>query len=164
VIEITRWKAKTPQNAEGHWEVCRDTEVSVPRSRIHICFHCVWATRNREPFLQGNTERRAYRVIQAEARQFGCLVLALGGIADHVHLVVQLPPALSVATLIKQVKGASSRIINQSAELTEALYWQEGYNADSVCRSHLSPVIAYVQNQKRHHAAGTLWDCEDLDD
>ncbi len=77
--------------------------------------------------------------------------------ADHVHLVVQVPPILAAAMLVKGVKGSSSTFARRELAEISAFKWQEGYGAFSVSRSHLKQVIAYVKNQKRHHAEGKLW-------
>jgi REP element-mobilizing transposase RayT len=83
------------------------------------------------------------------------VVLAVDGTDDHVHLLLQLSSKTSLAELMKQVKGVSSAMVNDRDDLEERFRWQEGYGAFSVSRSHLPRVIAYINNQKQHHAAGT---------
>jgi len=76
---------------------------------------------------------------------------------DHVHLVIKLPTKLAIAALMKQVKGVSSAFANDLNQHNTLFRWQEGYGVLSVSRPHLSKVISYVGNQKRHHAANKLW-------
>ena len=58
-------------------------------SNLEYYLHLVWATYQREPRLVGDTEEIVYACIQAELRRMKCTLLALGGVADHVHLAVQ---------------------------------------------------------------------------
>lgn len=137
----------------------------MPRSRVEMYMHLVWATHRREPFLVLDMERAVHRCLQSEAQNMGYIVMASGGMPDHVHLALKVPATLGVAQIVKQLKGASSRLANEGGHLTQALYWQEGYGAFSLSRLHVANAVAYVQNQKRHHAANKLWSeweqCED---
>ena len=126
-----------------------------------IYLHLVWATRHREPLLTPQIERRIHRCIQSEAERLGVTVLAIGGLTDHVHFVVQIPANLSISDLMKQVKGVSSRFALSELVGKENLLpyfgWQEGYSVFSLSRSHLDKVIPYVRNQRQHHADQTTW-------
>ena len=133
-------------------------EMRGRRSHTEVYLHCIWATRRRAPFVVPALERRIHRCIQSQARGLGCTVLALNGMTDHIHLLVRVPPTLATAPMIQQVKGASSYFTNKVCALTEALYWQEGYSAFSVSRSHLARVVAYIKAQKQRHADGDLWE------
>jgi putative transposase len=131
-------------------------------SNLEYYLHLVWATYQREPLLMGDTEELTYACIRAEARRMNCTILAIGGIADHVHLVVQPPSTLGPAQIAQQIKGAASRFVNDKGI---AFKWQAGYGGFSLSRPHLKVVIPYVQNQKRHHAENRLWlDWEPADD
>ena len=126
-----------------------------------IYLHLVWATRGREPLLVGEAERRIHRCLQSEAEKLRCVVLAVNGMPDHIHLALQLPTSLCVAQIVKQLKGASSRLATKELVDHEAILpffaWQEGYGVFSPSRPHLTQVVTYIQNQKRHHQSGKLW-------
>ncbi len=125
-----------------------------------IYLHLVWATRQRDPLLTPEIERRVHRCVQSEAERLGAVVLTFGGLTDHVHLVVQIPAHLSTSYLMKQVKGVSSRFAASELigkNLLPYFGWQEGYSVFSLSRSHLDKVIPYVQNQRQHHAEQTTW-------
>ena len=128
------------------------------RSKAEIYLHLVWATHKRKALLTEDIERAVYRCIESEAHRSGCVVLAIGGMPDHVHLLVQVPSTVSAAALAKQVKGVSSTMVRDRMELEEPFRWQENYAAFSVSRSHLTRVMDYVKNQKARHATGKLWD------
>jgi putative transposase len=74
---------------------------------------------------------------------------------DHIHMAVSIPPSMAVATAVQRLKGASSRELNE--EFGGAFGWQGEYSVDSFSERHLDRVIAYVENQRRHHAEGKLW-------
>jgi putative transposase len=122
-------------------------------SKSEMYLHMVWATKHREPFLTPEVERSVHRCIQKEAARLNCVVLALNGMPDHVHLLVRIPTRLSAASLANQVKGVSSHFASDQLHLP-GFRWQEGYNAISLSRSHIARACEYIKNQKRHHAAG----------
>ena len=84
-------------------------------------------------------------------------MLALNGMPEHVHLVARLTATVSIANVMKQVKGASSHFVNHELQAEPHFRWQDGYGAFTVCRNDLDAVIAYVKGQKQHHGAGSLW-------
>jgi putative transposase len=128
------------------------------QSKIDVHYHLVWATKHRQGWLDGPCERLAYSVIRREAEEVGCVVLALNGMPDHVHLVVRTRSCVSPATLAKQVKGVSSTCINDAQILGDTLFrWQDGYACFSLSRSHVARVIGYVERQKEHHSDQTIW-------
>ena len=127
------------------------------RSKSEIYVHLVWATDKRESWLTSDIERSVFRCIEQEAKDLGCAVLAVNGMPDHVHLLVKVPGRLSAAEIAKQVKGVSSRFIQTRLRPGVHFAWQEGYAAFSICRTHVMPIIAYVEGQKQHHSSGKLW-------
>ncbi len=96
-----------------------------------------------------------YHAIQQEAQRLGCAVLAVNGMADHVHLLVKAPTRLSPAKIMAQIKGVSSHFANDQIFGRDGFRWQEGYGVFSVGRNQKNGVIAYIKDQKAHHAAQT---------
>jgi len=123
------------------------------RNKLRLYLHLVWATWDRLPMITPAIERRLYRCIETQAKKQGCQVLALNGVADHVHLIVSFPTTITIAQLVKQVKGVSSRFVND--ELTPETYfkWQGFYGAFTISRWDLGSVVQYTKRQKEHHAA-----------
>ena len=126
------------------------------RSKLRVYLHLVWGTHDRLPLVRPEIERRLYRSIAAEVRKLRCRVLAMGGMPDHVHLVVQLAATVTVAELLKQVKGVSSTFARVELCKGEFFSWHEGYSAFSVSGTHLARVIEYANGQKQHHASADL--------
>lgn len=126
--------------------------------RLH--YHLIWATYRRQPLLTVECEAVLQRMISGKAAEIGVFIRALGNTTDHVHLVVEIPPKLAVSECIRQIKGASSHAANRPAH---PFRWREGYGALTLSADVLPIVIAYVRNQKRHHAMGTanpFYECD----
>ena len=127
------------------------------QSKVEIYIHAVWSTKLRARLILPAVEVEVYAELKRIARERGCQPLAVDGMPDHVHVVLRIPSTISVARLLQRLKGETSNLVRNLFEMDELFQWQEGYAAFSVSRSHLARVIAYVENQKRHHANGTTW-------
>jgi Transposase and inactivated derivatives len=121
-----------------------------------LYYHLVWATKEREPLINSDREVKLYPYIIAKADDLGCIVHAIGGVEDHIHLVVSIPPTLAIADFVKRTKGSSAHFLNQalSASLNK-FGWQEGYGVFSLGGKQLEQAVDYVKNQKAHHSNGT---------
>jgi len=123
----------------------------VRHNQLDLYIHFVWATWDRLPLITPAIERRLYRAMQAEALTHGCTVRALNGVEDHVHLFVTLPTTVTVAQLVKQVKGVSSHFVNQTLCPATRFKWQGGYGAFSVSCWDVDMIMTYIKRQKEHH-------------
>jgi len=113
--------------------------------------HLVWATWDRDPLLNAAARQRLDPCIRAECEKLGAQVVALGGVADHLHLLLRLPTDLSPAEVMQQVKGVSSHLANHTVFAGD-FKWQGGYAAISVSPRHVDKVKAYVDEQPARHA------------
>jgi len=127
------------------------------RNRLALYVHFVWATWDRLPLITPEIERRLYRHIGDSAKSLGCRILAINGVADHVHVLLALPSTVAIADLVKKMKGASSRFVNDQLQPSVEFKWQGFYGAFSVSRWDLPKIINYIKVQKEHHAQDTLW-------
>ncbi len=97
-----------------------------------------------------------YPYIAGIGRGQGGLPLEIGGMADHLHVVVQFGPDVSVSTVVRLVKANSSKWANQRAGRAVQFAWQRGYGAFTVSLSQLAAVRRYVRGQKEHHRQRTF--------
>ncbi len=88
--------------------------------------------------------KRIRDIAKAKADEMGFLLHILNGYRDHIHLLATVPPALWLAQVLKHIKGASSRQI-------EDLYWQEGYWVKAVEKPNVATVASYIEKQIEHH-------------
>jgi len=77
--------------------------------------------------------------------------IAIGGVADHVHMLVSLPPTLSVAKALQLLKGNSSKWIHETFPKMPSFEWQQGYGAFSIGVSGIDATASYIRNQTEHH-------------
>jgi REP element-mobilizing transposase RayT len=126
------------------------------RNKLAVFLHLVWATWDRVPLITPQVERELHRCIHTEVEQQGCTVLALNGIEDHVHLLVTMPSTVSIAELVKQVKGVSSRLANLELFRHGEFKWQGSYGAFSISHWDVDKIAAYIKDQKKHHAEQSI--------
>ena len=110
---------------------------------------------HRLPKVSVEIERAVYRYIEQVCRDEKCDVLAVGGMPDHIHLLVALSSTVSLSDLMKNVKGGSSRLISQTLKPGEWFEWQKSYGAFSIAVRDKTKVVEYIENQKAHHDANT---------
>lgn len=122
-----------------------------------LYYHLVWGTKERQPLINWELEKRLYNYIMGKADAISCIIHAIGGIEDHIHLIVSIPPHISIADFVKTIKGSSSHYLNRNvlAPNSDKFAWQEGYGVFSLGSKQLEQAIAYVQNQKTHHLEKT---------
>jgi putative transposase len=120
-----------------------------------LYYHLIWGTKNRESLINNQREARLYPYIVSKADSLNCMIHAIDGTANHIHIIVSIPPKLSIAEFVKRIKGSSSHYLNQNFTDLPQFAWQEGYGVFSLGAKQLDTAIAYVQNQKIHHQEGT---------
>ena len=125
-----------------------------PFTQLYV--HCVWATWDRLPLITPDYEAQIYASIAAKCRELGCEPLEIGGIEDHMHLLVQIPPTVAVSMLIKEVKGLSSHLMTHVLQPGVFFRWQGAYGAFSVSHDAMPHVVEYIRNQKTHHSEQRL--------
>jgi putative transposase len=120
-------------------------------------YHLIWATEARQPLITADKESELYGYIIGKADGISCIVHAIGGIEDHIHIIASIPPKLSVADFVKQIKGSSTYHMNHISSASGlAFAWQRGYGVFTLGGRQLEEAKAYVMNQKEHHAEGTV--------
>ena len=121
-----------------------------------LFYHAIWATRYRERLIAPDVEPVVHSLLRSKAIGLGATVFALNGMEDHVHLVLSIPPKLALAEFIGKVKGSTSTRFNKSGLTNRPLRWQEEYAILSFDTKRLPQYVAYVENQKVHHARAEL--------
>lgn len=118
-----------------------------------INLHLVWHTKNSLPLLTPEVERLAYRSLRKRIVDApGAFVHEIGGIENHVHIAVSIPPTLLISEFVGQLKGGSSHEVNQQLARGKVLEWQTGYGVVSFGTGDLPWVVDYVRGQREHHA------------
>jgi putative transposase len=129
--------------------------MRAPWTQLYL--HLVWSTWDRHPFLVQGIRERVYECVQAECVELRVDVVAIGGIEDHVHLLVRVPTTIAPADLVKRVKGASSHRVNHDVRPPFYFKWQGAYGAFSVSKRHVPLIREYVLRQEEHHRERSLY-------
>ena len=127
-------------------------------SFVSCLIHCVWATKERRPFLTPELQERLWPYLGGIARENGMKALGVGGVGDHVHMLISLPSTLAIAKAVQLLKGNSSKWMHDTFPDESAFNWQEGYGAFSIGISGVDDTLAYIRNQAAHHRKLTFRD------
>src|SRR5438132_496010 len=113
-------------------------------------FHIIFSTKNREPWLDHKVESRIWAFLGGIARENGMKALQIGGMPDHIHILLGLLPTMPLSKAVQLIKGGSSKWIKTEISGKRGFAWQDGYGAFSVSKSNAPGVIKYIQDQREH--------------
>jgi REP element-mobilizing transposase RayT len=122
-------------------------------SYVSAYFHCVFSTKERRKMITPELQERLWPFLGGIARENGMSALRIGGIEDHVHLLLALPATIPIAKAMQLIKGGSSKWVHETFPAQREFRWQEKYGAFSVSVSQLDTITAYIKNQREHHRA-----------
>lgn len=135
----------------------------VPNGRLnpsmsYICSfaHCVFSTKDRKPFITPELRARLWPYLGGIARENRITAVSIGGVEDHVHLLLSLPATMPIAKAMQLVKGGSSKWVHETFPDQHAFAWQTKYGAFSVSVSQVEKIVAYIENQEAHHRKMTF--------
>jgi putative transposase len=123
-------------------------------TQIHVQF--VFVVKYRKGLIQASFKEELYRYISGIIKAHNHKLLAINGMPDHLHVFIGMRPTQSISDLMQDIKGSSSKWINEKKFLPIKFEWQSGYGAFSYSKSHVERVIRYVQNQENHHKGQTF--------
>lgn len=118
-------------------------------TQIHI--QAIFAVSSRVALIQTAWKDELYKYITGIVQANNHKLLAINGMPDHVHVLFGMRPAQSLSDLMKDVKGSSSKWINEKRLAPGRFEWQEGYGAFSYSKPDIGNVIEYIENQELHH-------------
>jgi putative transposase len=124
----------------------------VANTFTNLLAHVVFSTKHRAPLLQVPLRERLYEYVGGILRKEGDILLEIGGMPDHVHLLVRLKADRSVSVMTRAIKASSSKWVHQTFPDCQSFAWQTGYGAFSVSESRAATVRRYIQGQAEHHA------------
>ncbi len=130
--------------------------------RLH--YHLIFGTLDRQPTLTPEREKLFYTILYRKAKELEVIIHAAGNVEDHVHIVLSIPPKLSVADCVRHIKGASAYAINLMPGNTEKFEWQRGYGVLSIGERSLPSVMEYAAKQKEHHRENRILTVYERDD
>jgi REP-associated tyrosine transposase len=124
-------------------------------SYVSCYFHCVWSTKDRRTLITPELEERLWPYSGGIAREHKMKAIAIGGIEDHIHILLSIHQTMAVSKAIQLIKGGSSKWVHDEFPEHRDFQWQEGYGAFSIGVSQIDDTVGYIGRQKEHHAK---WD------
>ena len=106
------------------------------------------------PRIDADVQAWLWPAVATGVRRLGSGFVVVGGVADHVHVLADLPPTVALAEFVQRLKGSSSHLAGRKG--ADAFRWQEGYAAFGVSHGDLGKVEAYFRQQATHHAHQTV--------
>lgn len=123
----------------------------MPNTYTQIHIQAIFAVKKRIALISTTWEDDLYKYITGIVQTNNHKLLAINGMPDHVHVFFGMRPDQSLSDLMQDIKGSSSKWINEKKFLRAHFEWQSGYGAFSYSKSQVRNVIAYINNQKVHH-------------
>ena len=120
-------------------------------SFTRFVYHLVFPTKNRQNTISEDGEWILYKILYDIMRNEGAYVYRIGGISNHVHILVDIPANISVANFVQKLKQESSYLAKQAPELPLWSGWAEGYGGFTYSINEIDTVKQYIMNQKEHH-------------
>lgn len=119
-------------------------------------YHVVFSTKGREKWITSDYQERVWPYLGGIARENKITAMSIGGMADHVHILLSLPSTMAIAKAVQLIKGGSSKWIHESFPRMRGFQWQEGYGAFSIGISDVQRTRKYIENQAEHHRHRTF--------
>lgn len=122
----------------------------------NLLYHIIFSTKERVPMIREDIRERLYEYMGGIIRGEGGVLLEIGGVPDHVHLLAKLKADKAVSDMLRLIKSNSSKWVNEERLITGHFGWQTGYAAFSVSESQVTRVRKYLQSQESHHVKVTF--------
>ncbi len=123
-------------------------------TQIHL--QLIFAVKHRASLINSVWKDELYKYITGIIQTQKHKLIIINGVLDHIHILIGLKPHQSLSDLMQDIKGSSSKWINEKKFTPAKFAWQEGYGAFSYSHSHLNKVINYIKNQEQHHRKVTF--------
>ncbi len=116
-----------------------------------IYLQIVFSVKGRQSLIYKTWKEELYKYICGIVNAKEQKVYAIGGVGDHIHILVSIKPNIAISDLVRDIKANSSKWINEKGFVKGKFQWQEGFGAFSYGQSQLDTIIAYIDNQEQHH-------------
>lgn len=128
-----------------------DEKYILCRSHSKLLIHMIWSTKNRIPCIEKSIRPSLYQVMTETVSRQNSVVQAIGGVEDHIHLLIEISRNTSLSELVKEIKGAGLRWLLAKGSSFYDFEWQVGYGAFTISISAISAVKQYIMQQEEHH-------------
>ena len=127
-------------------------------SFVSCLLHVVFSTKERRRIITASLQAQLWPYLAGIARKNKMKAVEIGGVEDHVHILLSLPATLDIAKAVQLLKGSSSKWVHETFLDQRTFEWQKGYGAFSIGISGIADTLAYIENQAEHHKRITFQD------
>lgn len=124
-------------------------------TKTKIYIHISWAVHNSMHKLQPHVQDQVTNILTSKATSLSLSLKAINVQSDHIHILLELPPKLSLALIVQKLKGYSSNWINKQHLFNTHFHWKRGYDAYSISAAHTDNLITLFKNQHKYHLKKT---------
>lgn len=125
-------------------------------SYTKLIYHIVFRTKCSIKAINHENERELYAYIYGIAKNYNAYVYRIGGMPDHIHILMDLPPITGLSDFMRELKKSSSVWIKESGKFPLFSGWGEGYAAFTYSRNDVETITNYIKNQHEHHRVITF--------
>src|SRR4051794_26088880 len=130
----------------------------MPNTWSQLLVHTVFSTKRRTPVITKDFQQRLYDFMGGIVRDLDASVYAIGGMPDHVHILIRYKPSLAVSSIMQHIKSRSSSWMHEDLPQVRGFGWQEGGGVFSVSKSQAEKIKAYIYGQEEHHTKQSFED------
>lgn len=135
--------------------IMSEKSLSLPKkiemSKVAAYYHIVISTKNREMTIPPQYREDLYRFIWKTISNYKCTLIRIGGIQNHIHILLDLNPTVALSKLVQEIKALSSGWMTQDSRFPQFYGWSPGYYAYTISPNIKHYVIEYIKNQEAHH-------------
>ncbi len=146
-----------PGDLPTRWVAGKNDQNRMSSTHLSLHYHIVFGTKDHAPMIAPEWRQRLHAWIGGAIRTLGAIPEEIGGVADHIHMLVGFRATHRLADVMRETKSESSRWIHETIGV-RGFHWQDGYGAFTVSNSQRAVVRRYIQDQEQHHLKRTFRD------
>ena len=128
----------------------------MPQSFVRLFVHVIFSTKDRQPTISYEVRPRLFGYLGGIIRECHGEPIIVNGVADHVHILMAMPPEKSISEMLRLIKSNSSKWVHEQFPSMKRFAWQNGYAAFGVSASNIDQVRLYIMDQEEHHRKRTF--------
>lgn len=133
-------------------------QIIMANTYTQLYTHVVFHTKSTGIVMREEDLSRVFEYIGGIIRSEGSIPFAVGGVADHIHILMTLPKTVAMSDFVRVIKAKSSKWLKTVNTYYEPFQWQEGYGAFSVSPSLMERTTKYIFGQAEHHKVKSYHD------
>jgi putative transposase len=145
-------------NFTGDNGTANQEKLTMAQSYTNLLYHIVFSVKDRQPLITDEYQSRLYDYIGGTIRGQGGILLGVGGMKDHIHVLAKLRPDKALSDVLRDLKANASGWLHEIFPEMKDFAWQNGYGAFTVSASQVEKVQSYIARQAEHHQRHTSRD------